>query len=50
LKSVYLFSKPYDIYISRENEELKMTVKTDSEIICDKLIESNEVIFLDLSN
>jgi len=50
LKSVYLFSKPYDIYIKRENKKLRLTIKTDSKIICDKLIESNKEIYLDLSN
>ena len=50
LKSVYLFSKPYDIYISRENEKLKMTVKTDLKIIYDKLIKVNEEIYLNFTN
>jgi len=50
LKSVYLFSKPYDIYIKRENKKLRLTIKTDSEILYDKLIKVNEEIYLNFTN
>ena len=48
LDNFYLFGEPYTLSITRENQQYRLTLKTDSRVVYDQLVNPQETIVIDV--